>query len=103
MKKLCLLALIVIPFLALQSQDPVPMVPALDSGRYTERHQRRSPRRAADPSHRTKTLVIFQRFVFARAPRSDGTPELHATQADVFFVQSGSATLIVGGTLSTPK
>ncbi len=30
---------------------------------------------------------------------SDGQAEWHETQADVFFVQSGSATLLVGGTL----
>jgi len=30
---------------------------------------------------------------------ADGPPEWHETQADVFFVQSGTATLIVGGTL----
>jgi mannose-6-phosphate isomerase-like protein (cupin superfamily) len=30
---------------------------------------------------------------------ADGPPEWHETQADVFFVQSGSATLVVGGEL----
>jgi mannose-6-phosphate isomerase-like protein (cupin superfamily) len=30
---------------------------------------------------------------------ADGQPELHETQADVFVVESGSATLVVGGTL----
>jgi mannose-6-phosphate isomerase-like protein (cupin superfamily) len=30
---------------------------------------------------------------------ADGSPELHETQVDVMFVQSGSATLVVGGTL----
>ena len=30
---------------------------------------------------------------------ADGPPEWHETQADVFFVQSGSATLVVGGKL----
>ncbi len=30
---------------------------------------------------------------------ADGPPERHETQADVFFVQSGTATLLVGGTL----
>jgi mannose-6-phosphate isomerase-like protein (cupin superfamily) len=30
---------------------------------------------------------------------SDGPPEWHETQVDVFFVQSGSATLLIGGTL----
>lgn len=30
---------------------------------------------------------------------SDGPPEWHGTQVDVFLVQSGSATLLIGGTL----
>jgi mannose-6-phosphate isomerase-like protein (cupin superfamily) len=30
---------------------------------------------------------------------SDGPPEWHETQVDIFFVQSGSATVVVGGTL----
>jgi mannose-6-phosphate isomerase-like protein (cupin superfamily) len=30
---------------------------------------------------------------------ADGQAEWHETQADVFFVQSGSATLVVGGTM----
>jgi len=30
---------------------------------------------------------------------ADGPPEWHETQVDVFFVQSGSATLLIGGTL----
>ena len=30
---------------------------------------------------------------------ADGAPEWHGTQADIFFVQSGSATLVVGGTM----
>jgi hypothetical protein len=29
----------------------------------------------------------------------DGPPEWHETQADIFFVQSGTATLLMGGTL----
>jgi len=29
----------------------------------------------------------------------DGPPELHETQVDIFFVQSGSATLLIGGNL----
>ncbi len=31
--------------------------------------------------------------------QADGIVEWHETQADVFFVQSGSATLLVGGTM----
>ena len=33
----------------------------------------------------------------------DGEAELHQTQADVFFVQSGEATLVVGGELEGGK
>ena len=38
------------------------------------------------------------KFMLSRR-QTDGMPEWHENQADVFFVQSGSATLIVGGTL----
>ncbi len=37
-------------------------------------------------------------FMLSRR-EADGVPEWHENQADVFFVQSGSATLLVGGTL----
>jgi mannose-6-phosphate isomerase-like protein (cupin superfamily) len=38
------------------------------------------------------------KFMLSRR-QADGIPEWHENQADVFFVQSGSATLVVGGTL----
>jgi mannose-6-phosphate isomerase-like protein (cupin superfamily) len=38
------------------------------------------------------------KFILSRR-QTDGMPEWHENQADVFFVQSGSATLVVGGTL----
>jgi mannose-6-phosphate isomerase-like protein (cupin superfamily) len=37
-------------------------------------------------------------FMLSRR-EADGVVEWHETQADIFFVQSGSATLLVGGTL----
>ena len=37
-------------------------------------------------------------FMLSRR-QADGIAEWHENQADVFFVQSGSATLVVGGTL----
>jgi mannose-6-phosphate isomerase-like protein (cupin superfamily) len=33
----------------------------------------------------------------------DGSAELHETQVDIFIVQEGAATLIVGGTMINPK
>lgn len=39
------------------------------------------------------TLMLIRR-------EGSGTPEWHETQADIFFVQSGSATLVVGGAMT---
>ncbi len=57
---------------------------------------------ASDP-HRfaVKQLATFPNEYFLLAHRvADGQAEWHETEADVFVVQSGSATLLVGGTLS---
>jgi mannose-6-phosphate isomerase-like protein (cupin superfamily) len=56
---------------------------------------------AADPHHfAVKQLSDYPHEGFLLVHReADGSPELHETQVDVFFVQSGSATLVVGGTL----
>jgi len=55
----------------------------------------------ADPHHfAVELLADFRNDSAMLVHReSGGTPEWHETQADVFFVQSGSATLVVGGTL----
>jgi mannose-6-phosphate isomerase-like protein (cupin superfamily) len=51
-----------------------------------------------------RRLSDFSNDMFMLSRReADGQPEWHETQADVFFVQAGSATLIVGGTLSGAK
>jgi mannose-6-phosphate isomerase-like protein (cupin superfamily) len=48
----------------------------------------------------SRRLGDFNNDTFMLARRqADGVPEWHENQADVFFVQSGSATLVVGGTL----
>jgi mannose-6-phosphate isomerase-like protein (cupin superfamily) len=57
---------------------------------------------ATDPHHAaTQKLPEFPHEYFLLAHReADGQAEWHGTEADVFVVQSGSATLIVGGTMS---
>jgi mannose-6-phosphate isomerase-like protein (cupin superfamily) len=57
---------------------------------------------ASDPHHvATKQLSSYKNEYFLLAHReADGQAEWHETEADVFFVQSGSATLVVGGTLN---
>jgi mannose-6-phosphate isomerase-like protein (cupin superfamily) len=47
-----------------------------------------------------RRLADFPQDTFMIGRRQgDGVPEWHENQADVFFVQSGSATLLVGGTM----
>jgi mannose-6-phosphate isomerase-like protein (cupin superfamily) len=46
----------------------------------------------------SQVLTNFGNYTFQIAHReANGVAEFHATQADIFFVQSGQATLIVGG------
>lgn len=56
---------------------------------------------ATDPHHSAvKQLATFpNEYVLLARREADGVPELHETEADVFVVQSGSATLLLGGTL----
>src|SRR6266513_2573585 len=59
------------------------------------------PMRPPTPHHfAVKQLTDFPNESFLLVHReADGQVEWHETQVDVFFVQSGSATLVVGGTL----
>lgn len=56
---------------------------------------------ANDPHHfAVRQLADYSNESFLLVHReADGQVEWHETQIDVFFVQSGSATLVVGGTL----
>ena len=55
----------------------------------------------ADPHHfAVELLADFPNDSAMLVHReADGPPEWHETQVDVFFVQTGSATLVLGGTL----
>jgi len=102
MKKLRLVFLIAIPFLAVRSEEPVPQgfehwTPA----NLQHAAQALGAEAATDPHHfAVKQLSDFPSESFLLVHReADGQVEWHETQVDVFFVQSGSATLVVGGTL----
>ena len=102
MKKLCLLFLLAIPFPIVNSQEALPTGFAHWSiANLQAEAQALAQKSAADPHHSAnKQLVDFPNELFLLAHReADGQVELHETQADIFFVQSGSATLIVGGTM----
>src|SRR6266850_587782 len=101
MKRLSLLSLIAIPLLVLKSEEPIPA----GSEHWTPATLQGATRAlaadaATDPHHfAVKQLVDFPNEAFLLVHReADGQVEWHETQGDVFFVQSGSATLIVGGT-----
>jgi mannose-6-phosphate isomerase-like protein (cupin superfamily) len=76
-------------FLRWTSESLAPMIQSL------------SAKAASDP-HRaaTQRLGDFSNEYFLLAHRQgDGQAEWHENEVDVFFVHSGSATLIVGGTM----
>jgi mannose-6-phosphate isomerase-like protein (cupin superfamily) len=57
---------------------------------------------AAKDAHHTavRRLSDYPNDLYMLSRReADGTVEWHENQADVFFVQSGSATLVLGGTM----
>jgi len=64
-----------------------------------------SAKAASDP-HKiaAKTLVSFDTHSFMLAHReADGVAEWHANATDIIVVESGTATLVVGGTMAEEK
>jgi len=102
MKKLWLISLLAIPFLAVESQAPAPEGFQHWTAADLQTLNKSLAEKAASDSHHSasKAIADFPNDLFMLAHReADGQVELHETQADVFFVQSGTATLLVGGTL----
>jgi mannose-6-phosphate isomerase-like protein (cupin superfamily) len=103
MKKLWLLSLIVVPLMVAGSEDPVPEgFQHWNTGSLKTLGQTLNSEATSDPHHfAVKQLADFPNEAFLLVHReADGQVEWHETQIDIFFVQSGSATLIVGGTYS---
>jgi mannose-6-phosphate isomerase-like protein (cupin superfamily) len=102
MKGLFLLASVVVPLVAVNSQAPAPIGFEHWTPADLQAASKTLAEKAASDPHRaaTKPLSDYPNDLFLLAHReADGQVELHETQADLFVVQSGSATLIVGGTL----
>ena len=100
MKRLCPLSLIAIPLLALRSEEPIPTGFEHWTPAALQRTTQALAAAATDSHHfAVKQISDYPNEAFLLVHReADGQVEWHETQADVFFVQSGSATLIVGGT-----
>lgn len=102
MRKFTLLAMFLVPLLPAKSDDPVPSgFEHLSAASVQSLAHALSSQAAADPRHlAVKQLSDFSNDTLLLAHReADGAPEVHETQVDVIFVQSGSATLVFGGTL----
>jgi mannose-6-phosphate isomerase-like protein (cupin superfamily) len=102
MKKLWLLSLFVVPFLTERSQEPAPAgFEHWSAASVQAIAQVLAADAASDPHHfAVKQLEDFPNESILLVHReADGAPEWHETQVDVMIAESGSATLIVGGTL----
>ena len=102
MRKCWLFSLVGIPLLVIYSDNAAP--PGLEhwtSALLSSMSEALEAQAAADPHHvAVKQLSTYPNEYFLLARRvADGQPEWHETEADVFIVQSGTGTLLVGGTL----
>ena len=102
MNRFWLVSLLVISFLSVLAQESAPAGLEHWSGASLKQlGQTLIQEAATDPHHlAVKQLSDFPNELFLLGLReADGQVEWHETQADVFVVQSGSATLLVGGTM----
>jgi mannose-6-phosphate isomerase-like protein (cupin superfamily) len=102
MRKYWFWCALAIPLLGVAAQEAAP--PGFEqwtSASLRQYDQKMHADAATDPHHfAVESLADFPNDSAMLVHReADGQAEWHETQADVFFVQSGSATLVVGGTL----
>ena len=102
MKVCWLLGLLAITLLMVSAQEKVPDGFQQWTGASLKELEQ-TLKSEADASSRhmaVRRLADFPQDTFMLSRRqADGIVEWHENQADVFFVQSGSATLLVGGTM----
>ena len=102
MNRFRLLSFLAIPLLSKVGQESAPAgFEHWSAASLKQIGQSLNEQAATDPHHvAVKQLSDFPNELFLLGRReADGQVEWHETQADVFVVQSGSATLLVGGTM----
>ena len=103
MKRIVLLCLLALPLMAdaPQEQPPAGFL-HWSPASFAKEGKELGVKAATDAHHSaTKALGEFDNDYYLHAHREgDGLAEWHETQADVFVVESGSATLVVGGTMN---
>jgi mannose-6-phosphate isomerase-like protein (cupin superfamily) len=106
LKNLCLLSMLLLPLsVAAPEGSTVEGFEHWTPAALADLAKPLGPRAATDP-HRAaaQKLPEFPHEYFMLAHReADGLAEWHAAEVDVFVVQSGAATLIVGGTMLKPE
>ena len=102
MKVFGLVGLIAIALLMVSAEEKVPDGFQQWTGTFLKDLEQTLKTEADASSHHmsVRRLADFPQDTFMLSRRqADGIVEWHENQADVFFVQSGSATLLLGGTL----
>ena len=102
MNRSWLLSLLLIPLLSMVGEESTPAGFEYWSAASLKHLGQTLSQEAAKDSHHlaVRQLSDFPNELFLLGRReADGQVEWHETQADVFVVQSGSATLLVGGTM----
>jgi len=102
MKKLWILSCLAVPLLVATAQEAPPAGFEHWTPASLKEHIQALNQEAAGEPHQfaVHLLADFPNDAFLLVHRgADGPPEWHETQADVFFVQSGTATLVLGGKL----
>jgi mannose-6-phosphate isomerase-like protein (cupin superfamily) len=102
MKRFSILALLVVPFWVVTPQETAPAgFLGWTATSLASMEQALATKASGDAHHlATQPLGSFANEYFLLAHReADGEAEWHENEADVFVVESGSATLIVGGTM----
>lgn len=100
--RILLLFALLLPLLASTSQEGIPAGFELWTTKSVSPQMVEMVAEAPSDPHQfaVRLLGDYPKDSFLLVHRAaDGPPEWHETQADVFWVQSGSATLLLGGTL----
>jgi hypothetical protein len=103
MKRLLLICAFALPLGAVVPDESVPAgFHQWNAESFAELHKAMVPKAAADAHHvAVQKIADYPNDSLSEVYRvGDGSPELHETEVDVFFVQSGSGVLVVGGTLT---
>ena len=102
MKMLCLVAILLVSSTRLCAADPEGF--ALWKADAVKNSGKELSKKIDDQKFAWLALGTYQNHLMGVSHREgDGSAELHETQVDILIVESGEATLVVGGTMVAPK